>query len=426
MRNSVSPKINIPKSEFGNERNWSVIAGDCFVSLAMTFNVEIKYRISMANKELYSITGLFDTPEKIEHAAAEASEKGYKQWDVNTPYPVHGMDGAMKLKPSPMGYFALIFGLSGTAIAFMLIYWTMVIDYPIIIGGKPVVSLPAYVPVMFELTVLLAAVGSVAAMFAILFKFPNNSHPLHDTDYMKAVSVDKFGISIEARDKKFDETEVRNFLSGLGAEKIEPIYFPYEEKHPFIKIFTPKFIGFLITAFFVVSGGTYFALNKLMYVPPFNWMEYQHKLIAQSPSDFFKDGFGMRIPPEGTIARGEMPYAFAGQPDSAGKYLANPMPVTEENLSRGKERYLTYCSPCHGNFGKADSRLGANFAIPPSFHSEKMINEWSDGRIYHVITDGQNLMPSYAKQIPEDERWKIVLYVRALQRAVSAREEDLK
>lgn len=389
-------------------------------------NNNIYNNIKDNNKELYSITGLFDTPEKIELAAAAVAEKGYKQWDVNTPYPVHGLDAAMKLTPSPMGYFALVLGLCGTAIAFMLIYGTMVIEYPLIIGGKPAFPLPAFVPVMFELTVLLASVGSVVAMFALLFKMPNNSHPLHDTNYIKAVSVDKFGISIEAKDKIFNEEQAKILLRELGADNIEAVYYPHDERHPFVKIFTPKFLVMLAATFIVVSGATYFTLNKLMYISPFNWMENQFRMSPQQKSDLFDDGFGMRNPVKNTIARGEMPYTFHLQPDSAGIFLSNPLVMNEKNLDIGKKRYLSYCSPCHGNFGQADSRLKANFAIPPSFHSEKMINEWSDGRIYHVITDGQNLMPSYAKQIPEAERWAVVLYIRSLQRAINAKEGDMQ
>ncbi len=133
---------------------------------------------------------------------------------------------------------------------------------------------------------------------------------------------------------------------------------------------------------------------------PFSWMYEQKKLKAQKPSDLFKDGIGMRPPVEGTVARGFLPYPFKGKPDEAGKNLINALLPTAANLERGKTKFLTYCSPCHGNFGRGDSRLRGQFPSPPTLHSDKVRN-WPDGNIYHVITEGQNVMPSYAHTGPE-------------------------
>src|SRR5512137_206402 len=156
----------------------------------------------MTNTALYAITALFDTPDAIIHAAEETKRGGYTRFDVNTPYPVHGMDRAMGLRQSRLGFFALGFGLLGTLSAVGLMSWVTLKDYPLVIGGKPFWSWPAFVPVAFEVTVLLASVLTVVSMIVIFFKFPNNSHPLHDTPYMKRVSTDGFGICIEAADPK--------------------------------------------------------------------------------------------------------------------------------------------------------------------------------------------------------------------------------
>jgi hypothetical protein len=150
----------------------------------------------MADKVLYGYTGIFDTPDDIIHAAEKVADEGYEKYDVNTPYPVHGMDDAMKLPPSKLGYAALVFGLSGTVSALAIMYFMSVIDYAIIIGGKPFFAFPAFVPIMFEVTVLAASIATVVTMIAIFFKFPNISHPLHNTDYMKKVSSDKYGICL--------------------------------------------------------------------------------------------------------------------------------------------------------------------------------------------------------------------------------------
>ena len=379
----------------------------------------------MSDKNLYSYTGIFDTPDEIIHAAEKVAEEGYKKFDVNTPYPVHGMDAAMKLKPSRLGYFALVFGLSGTFAAVTLMTWMTAFDYPIVIGGKPFFALPAFVPIIFEVTVLSASVATVLTMLFLFFKFPNNSHPLHDTDYMKSVTSDKYGISIQTEDELFEEEKIKIFLAELGAKNITAQYFDNEEINTKHTVFEPKFIGLLAALFIVVSGATYFSLNKVMYMTPFDWMMEQGKTIPQQSNVVFADGYGMRNPVQGTVSRGTLPYKYNGQPDLAGSELKNPLFPTKENFATGEVKYNIYCSPCHGFYGEGDSRLRGQFPNPPSIHSEKVRN-WSDGRIFHVITEGQNVMPAYTSQLSREERWAVVLYIRALQRSLNAKESDLQ
>ncbi len=372
------------------------------------------------HNNLFGIAATFKSPDDIINAAKKVTKAGYTNFDVNTPYPVHGMDKAMNIKPSKLGFVTLVMGLSGASIALLFMYWTMSVDYPLVIGGKPFFALPAFIPITFEVTVLLATVSTVIAMLALFFRLPDNKHPLHDTDYMKAVSADKFGLVIESSDPKFNEVSVNDFLSSLNPIKIEKIYFPEVETYP---IFQPKFILLLIAIAAVVSGGTYLTLNKLLYIVPFDWMMNQPKLTPQHSSDLFEDGFGMRTPVEGTVARGFIPYPYMGQ-TNPNEVLSNPILPTKENLALGKEKYLTFCSPCHGNFGDGDSRLRGQFPNPPTLHSTRA-REFSDGMIYHIITNGQNVMPSYASQITREERWSIVNYIRVLQRAKNAKDSDL-
>ena len=379
----------------------------------------------MAEKILHSYTGLFNTVDQIIDAAKKVADAGYTKYDVNTPYPVHGMEKAMKLPPSKLGYAALVFGLSGTFAALLFMYWMSVIDYAVIVGGKPFFSFPAYVPIMFEVTVLSASIATVVTMLFVFFKFPNMSHPLHNTEYMKRVSSDKFGICILTKDPLFEETKVKELLSKIGAYDITPIYFDNEERTFKHIVFEPKFFGILLLTGIVTSGVTYFSLNKLMFILPFNWMMKQDKVIAQEPSEFFSDGFGMRAPVEGTVSRGYLPYLFKDKPEKAGDVLKNPLFSAKKNLELGKKKFDIYCSPCHGYFGEGDSRLRGQFPNPPSLHSEKVRN-WTDGRIYHVITEGQNIMPSYSSQLNDMERWAVILYIRALQRSLNAKESDLK
>ena len=375
----------------------------------------------MADKKIFGVTALFNNPDAIISGARKIADSGFTKWDVNSPYPLHGIDKAMKMKPSTLGFVTLVFGLTGVAVALFFMWWTMSVDYPMIIGGKPYFSLPAFIPVTFEVTVIMATVSSVVAMFAFFFGLPRNAHALHDTEYMKKVSRDHFGIVIESNDPKFDERSTLELLKSLNPISTEIIYYPEKERYP---IFEPRFLVFLFGVALAVSIGTYLMLNKLMYIQPFNWMDEQQKIIPQSKSEFFSDERGMRLPVEGTVARGFIPYPYMGEATPK-EVLSNPYFPTKENLELGQRKFLTYCSPCHGNYADGDSRLQGQFPNPPTLHSDRARN-FPDGMIYHIITNGQNIMPSYASQVTREERWAIVNYIRVLQRAKNASESDVK
>tara|TARA_B100001248_G_scaffold261981_1_gene255355 strand:+ start:7110 stop:7649 length:540 start_codon:yes stop_codon:yes gene_type:complete len=137
---------------------------------------------------------------------------------------------------------------------------------------------------------------------------------------------------------------------------------------------------------------------------------------AQDYDPSKKDYQAMRMPPEGTVAQGKAPYMYKAQPEKAGKELVNPFSGNEQVLEKGKLLYDTYCMVCHGPKGLGNGTVADKMLVkPPVMNSEKVVS-WSDGRIYHVITDGQGLMGSYASQISKEDRWKIVNYVRQLQK----------
>lgn len=372
--------------------------------------------------KLFGVAGLFSTPDEIIKAANNTANAGYKKYDVHTPYPVHGMDRAMKLPPSKLGFVTLGFGLSGTVTALLLMWFTMGLDYPMIIGGKPFFALPAFIPVTFELTVLFATLATVIGMLTFFFGFPSNSHPLHDTPYMQAVSKDKYGVCIESDDPMFEIEKSKDFLRSLGAYDVQEIYYPEKEQW---SSFDTRFLGILLVVALVTSGVTYFSLNKLLYMVPFSWMSEQERLDVQSTSSFFSDGFSMRKPVKGTVARGFLPYEYADSLKQPTVPVVNPFIADKKLLALGEKKYRTFCSPCHGNYGDGDSRLRGQFPNPPSLHSAK-VREWADGNIYHVIMVGQNVMPSYANQLNSDEAWAVVSYIRALQKAKNADENDIK
>jgi hypothetical protein len=164
----------------------------------------------------------FDTPDEIIGAAKRVRDAGYARWDVHTPYPVHGMDAAMGLSDSRLGWIVLGAGLIGLLAAVSMMQWMNGYDYPLVIGGKPPEAYASMVPIMFELTVLLAAFGATFGMLG-LNRMPRHHHPVFYSERFEACSNDKFFISIEAEDEKFDANATRAFLEGLVPSHVELI-----------------------------------------------------------------------------------------------------------------------------------------------------------------------------------------------------------
>ena len=161
--------------------------------------------------------------------------------------------------------------------------------------------------------------------------------------------------------------------------------------------------------------------------PMLQYMPHMHTtpvLKAQRGYDQSGDGASVMLPPEGTIPRGFTPYRITSA-EQADRRLDNPLPLTAETLARGRERYNIYCIVCHGERGHGDGSVVPPYPLPKSLQSEQM-REWGDGRLFHVITRGQGVMPAYASQIPERDRWAIIHYVRVLQRAENPSKADLK
>lgn len=147
-------------------------------------------------------------------------------------------------------------------------------------------------------------------------------------------------------------------------------------------------------------------------------------LKAQRGYKDHDSGTSMLLPPDGTIPRGYKPYRIK-DPAEAGRKLTNPLPINQNVLFRGQERYTIYCGVCHGARGYGDGPVVPPFPTPKSLQS-KVLREQKDGYIFHIITKGQGTMPAYNVQIPEEDRWAIVHYLRALQRAEHPTSDDLR
>ena len=146
---------------------------------------------------------------------------------------------------------------------------------------------------------------------------------------------------------------------------------------------------------------------------------------AQKEDPFSKDGAAARVPPEGTVPRDFEPYHYAlNEGAKAGQELKNPLLMTKANMDRGQKIFNTYCIVCHGPKGVGLGYVVPPFPRPPSLYSDKVVG-WKDGQIYHTITKGQANMPSYATQIQPEDRWAVILYVRAIQRAAHPTTDEL-
>lgn len=165
----------------------------------------------------------FDTPGKCLHAAEKLRDAGYTVFDSHSPFPIHGMDAAMGMKDSKLGAIVFPIGLSGTCLAWLMMWWMNGVDYVLVIGGKPPYSLPSQIPIMFELTILLSAFATVFGMFG-LNKLPRHHHPIFNSDKFKGFSDDKFFISVESTDPKFSVEKTKALLESAHAEGIELLY----------------------------------------------------------------------------------------------------------------------------------------------------------------------------------------------------------
>jgi hypothetical protein len=162
------------------------------------------------------IAGIWIDEHKVVSAARKLREMGYNNVDAVTPYAVHGMEEALGIKRSGIPYVAFIMGLVGMLSGLALTYWTSAVDWPLNIGGKPAFSLPAFIPIIFELTILFAALSSVAALF-FLCRLPKKDPPVIDLD----VTCHKFAIFIPKTDVGYSEDKIASTYKELGAIEVK-------------------------------------------------------------------------------------------------------------------------------------------------------------------------------------------------------------
>ena len=171
---------------------------------------------------LYGLMAEFDDPEVVLDAANKAREAGYKRMEAYTPFPVHGLHEAVGFRDNRVPWVIFFSGLAGAAAGYGLQYFVSVIDYPMNVGGRPLHSWPAFIPVTFETTVLFAAFGAVLGMLA-LNGLPQPYHPVFNAPDFDRASQDRFFLCIEATDPKFDARETEKFLDTLNPIRVSAV-----------------------------------------------------------------------------------------------------------------------------------------------------------------------------------------------------------
>jgi hypothetical protein len=168
----------------------------------------------------WGIVAEFDSASSIYSAAKQTVAKGYTRVDSHTPFVVHGMDAALQQGPSHVGWICVCCGILGVAGAQLMMWWMNAYDLPIWVSGKEPYAWPSTIPITFESMVLLSAFGAVFGMFG-LNKLPRLHHPLFAHPTFHRVSDDRFFLSIEATDPKFDSRQTKAFLESIGGKYVE-------------------------------------------------------------------------------------------------------------------------------------------------------------------------------------------------------------
>ena len=406
--------------------------------------------MSDSNEKLHGIVAYFADTDGLMAAARKVRDAGYKRWDSYTPFPVHGIDDAMGIKPTILPWIVLVMGLTGLSLGILLQWYTNAFDYVFLISGKPDWSLPANIPVAFEMVIAFSAFTTFLGMLA-LNKLPHLSNPLHKLEGFRRITNDRFAIVVEAADKNFDAGRVRALLGSVSAELVEDC--PADTSRAALPLWFHGVAAIATCLTFIPLAVAFkgrFATSEKPRYHVWPDMDWQRKRKTQTEWEMFPDGRAMRLPVEGTIAQGELRDDFelyfgvdqdspvpdrvsydAGSmgPDAQERpaWLAGfptAMVVDEALLERGQQRYNIYCSVCHGQQGnglgsvalraKALDAQKWGWVDPKSLVADNA-KSYSNGELFHIVSQGVSTMKGYGSQIVPRDRWAIVAYVRALQ-----------
>lgn len=435
-------------------------------------------------KKVHGIVAEFTSVDSLLAACRRVRDAGYKKTDAFTPFAVHGIDKALGIKPTVLPWIVLACGVTGTITALSMQIWMNSINYPYIISGKPYISLPAFMPVAFELTVLFSSFGAFFGMWA-LNGLPRFSNPMFTDPRFDRATDDRFFLYIDSSDDRFDAAGVEKLFADIGGEHIQTVV---EDDSP-TKVPKPFFAAW--TAVVVISVVALLVVFKMRITnsssPRFHVfydMDFSPAKDAQQTTTLFADGRAMRPDVPGTVARGDAGEdldlltgidmdalaridapraerlvnahlsplqndAAAEEKDAAEEKAPgegeaepaasvmdttpwlkeNPLPITQELVENGQKYFGIYCSVCHGMNGggnglvnrRAQKILAATWIPPSSLHQDILYaDKYPDGKLFNTISNGIRKMPGYSSQIKSRDRWAIVAYVRALQQSQNA------
>lgn len=172
--------------------------------------------------ESHGIIASFPDTPSFFHAAEKVRDAGYKKWDTYSSFPVHGMPAAQGQPRSKVPVFTFCGGITGFTLGMTIVWFMNAFNYPLIVGGQPFFSPVFPFPIMYELTILLSAFGTLGGMF-ITNLLPQHYNPLFNSDQFLEVSGDRLVIAIESRDSKYDTVATRQFLEEIGGTDIEEV-----------------------------------------------------------------------------------------------------------------------------------------------------------------------------------------------------------
>jgi hypothetical protein len=175
-----------------------------------------------AGHPLYGLMAEFETPSELVAAARRTKEAGFRKFDAYTPYPIHELDDAMDLHDNRVSKFTFIAGLLGGCGGFSLASWCAAVAFPLNIGGRPLISVPMFIPVTFECTILIGGLTAAISML-IMNGLPSPYHPVFNVERFATASRNKFFLCIESRDPKFDRQATESFLESLNPEEIAEV-----------------------------------------------------------------------------------------------------------------------------------------------------------------------------------------------------------
>ena len=183
---------------------------------------QFKEKLGIGEDKVYAVMGSFSEPDDLVEAGRKIHGMGYRSLDAMSPFPVHGIDDAIGIPRSKLGWMVVCFSMLGLLTAQLLQWWVGAINYPLVIGGKPLYDFSFSIPVTFELTVLFSAISATIGMFAVN-GLPRLYHPTDKYSHAWRATDNKFILIVEATDPKFNADTVAADLRSVGAEDVEVV-----------------------------------------------------------------------------------------------------------------------------------------------------------------------------------------------------------